>query len=174
MPQEDIRGLKDLIHIPYPLYVYVVGGLLAVALLALVFLLLRKIFRKKEARAPEIPAVPLQEQILKELAGLYALLNEDPGSLKKFHFLLSEIFRRYLELRFGFAATDSTTEEIARLLPRLTHLTEPQKDAILKLLRETDAVKFADKTSSREQAMALGEQSEAFVRSTAPSAGGPE
>lgn len=173
IPQEDIRGLKDLIHIPYPFYVYIVGAILVVALLVLGFLLLRKIFRKKETRRAETAALPYPEQILMELSELYALLNDTPGSLKRFHFLLSEIFRRYLELRFGFAATDSTTEEIAQQLPRLAHVTEPQKDAILKLLRETDAVKFADQTTSREEAMIVGEQAEAFVRSTQPAAGGP-
>jgi hypothetical protein len=165
--QEDIRGLKDLIHIPYPLYYYAIGAALTAALLFLVALLVRKILRKlrkpKEARPPR----PLHETILQELSDL----RQDDGDEKRFHFRLSEIVRRYLEGRFRFAATDSTTEEILSHLPRLEVLPEAQKGPLIRLLKETDSVKFANQHRTREEAVALVGLAEAFVRETTPAEG---
>src|SRR5262249_2157456 len=134
MPQEDIRGLKDLIHIPYPFYFYVMGAVLTAALVFLVFFFISKALRKKGRGSGAIPPLPLHEQILKELSDLGGSLDDAPDAVKKFHFRLSEIFRRYLEGRFAFAATDSTTEEILQKLPLLSALTEPQKEALTRIL----------------------------------------
>ncbi|HSA59763.1 MAG TPA: hypothetical protein VLJ37_08775 [bacterium] len=168
MPQEDIRGLKDLIHIPYPFYDYLIGAALLAALVFLAAILVRRIFRKTKGPEPAAPPQPLHERILEELSNLRNRDDVGPGADKTFHFLLSEIFRRYLEGRFQFAATDSTTEEIAAHLPDLDSLTGPQRESILRILRETDAVKFAERRKSKEEALALIGLAEAFVRETAP------
>lgn len=169
MPQEDIRGIKDLIHIPYPPLVFILGAVIVLLILAGVVFALRSFLRKHPSHAPSAPPIPIPDQILNELAGLYAQLSETPESIKAFHFRLSEIFRRYLEFRFGFAATDSTTEEIVQQLPRVSQMSDTERDSILKILRGADEVKFADQKRSREESVLLGEQTEALVRNTQPS-----
>jgi len=172
MPQEDIRGLKDLIHIPYPPLVYVLGAAAVLMILVGIFYGLRKLLRKKSKQAPCAPPIPVPDQILAELTGICANLDEAPESIKRFHFRLSELFRRYLEFRFGFAATDSTTEEVIEYLDGSPQLTVPEKDEIVKILRAADEVKFADQVRSREESRNLGEQTEALVRSSETTRGG--
>ncbi len=176
MPQEDIRGLKDLIHIPYPLSYWFIGAALAIGLIALAFFLIRKYFKKTPPPKEVAPPQPLHERILKELSELRERYDYTPATEKKFHFLLSEIFRRYLEGRFQFAATDSTTEEILARLPRISQLTESQKEPLARILKGTDEVKFAERHKTREEAHALIGLAETFVRETTPAPledGGP-
>jgi hypothetical protein len=81
-------------------------------------------------------------------------LLEDGGSLS-FHMRLSEILRAYLGARFGFAALEATTSEIALALAVRPDEVGEWRHEILRVLRDMDLVKFAKHTAAREESEAL-------------------
>jgi len=70
------------------------------------------------------------------------LANEDLSG-KEFCLGLSSLVRECLQYRFGFAAVDSTTEEILRELEK-HKLTDNEREAAEKCLKVCDVVLYAD------------------------------
>ena len=68
---------------------------------------------------------------------------------------LSEILRAYLGARFGFAALEATTSEIALALAVRPDEVGEWRHEILRVLRYMDLVKFAKHTAAREESEAL-------------------
>ena len=88
-----------------------------------------------DRRPPEVIA---EEELARlEAAGLW-----QQGRRKEFYIELTDILRRYLERRYGFAATRATSMEIFRRLRRLG-LDGRLIAAIKNLLERADLVKFA-------------------------------
>jgi hypothetical protein len=104
--------------------------------------------RKPEASQPLLPPHREAEQSLRELE---AMGLPAKGDFKKQYFILSEIFRRYLERRFGFPAVERTTEEILAGLDAL-QVTELLRDEVRMFLYNTDPVKFAGASCSTVEA----------------------
>ncbi len=67
----------------------------------------------------------------------------DAPSLRKLYFILSEIFRRYLEKRFGFPALDWTSEEIIKWSESDKRFDPATHAQMSRLLKRTDLIKFA-------------------------------
>jgi len=145
----DIHGLK-----PLELPKRNVLLLLAVASLLMLsaagaWLLWRKRTKPAQIQPGLLPHLEA-EQRLRELEAMGLLAR---GDFKKYFFLLSEIFRIYLERRFAFPAVERTPEEILVSLDAL-ELTNAQKDEIRLFLRATEPVKFAGAGCSTEEAAA--------------------
>ena len=95
------------------LFLYVVGGLAAAGLGALVALLVRRRLRARSPAAPAAPPRPAHEVAMEKLDRLGALLAQGiDGDLRPFYFQLSEAIREYLGGRFGFDSLEMTTEEL--------------------------------------------------------------
>jgi hypothetical protein len=107
------------------------------------------------------------EWALIELAALTEppLATED--DVARFHERLSDIVRRYLELRFGLRAPEQTTAEFLQEMRGCTHLLPDQQSALRDFLERCDLVKFARVIPCPEECGALAELARRVVVETA-------
>jgi hypothetical protein len=143
-PPTEIKDIKPLVEIERNWWPWVIAGLALLGLLIALYFL----WKKWQCRSP-VPASPPKRQLLphelamRELDALRAKGLLEAGQIQEYYFGLSEIFRRYLEFRYGFPALDWTTEEIIGHLHKVKELDSRKTDQLLVILRNTDQVKFA-------------------------------
>jgi len=151
--QDSLRALKDPLSIPYTLAEILIAlGVLAL-LVAGGILLYRRL--KRRAPAPAQPAVqgpvkPPHLVALEELAGLRAKRLWQQGRVKEYHTEMTEVLRRYFELRFGVNALEETTEEILSGLHN-AGVREGVLESVGGILRRADLVKFATHQPTPEE-----------------------
>ena len=90
--------------------------------------------------APKV-IIPAHVVALKELDELDKAKIWQAGNIKKYHTELSEIIRRYTEIRFRFIALELTTDEIIENLK--DKISSEQIKNINLLLQRSDLAKFA-------------------------------
>lgn len=132
------RGVVDIPRERSYLLGWIAGGLLL--LLALLGFIIRRLLR------PRIVPVAIVPAHTRALARLQRLLEEElleRGEIKPFYYLLSEIFRYYLEDRYGLRASEQTSEEFLQDLAASTEITGPYKQTLRLFLERTDPVKYA-------------------------------
>ncbi len=156
---------------------WVLGGIAAAFLGALLTLLLLRWWRKRaRAQAPPPPPRPAWELALKELNRLEHERNAmfvdaqvPPDAEKVILWVdgVSDAVRAYLGRRYGFDGLESTTDEAIEHLQRAKVLgvTLPE---IEMLLGDCDLVKFAQAPIDSEQAESLLASSFRVVRRTSP------
>jgi hypothetical protein len=150
---EDIRGLKEQrsFKSDIPWWLIAAGAALLVA--AVVFVILYR-----RARRPiDLSSKEIDTRLPWEIAfaELDALASEDlvaRGQFKLYYLRLSEIFRRYLERRYGIGALERTTWEIIREF-RVLALPEDEAEQVRSFLDDCDLVKFAKFVPTSEQAI---------------------
>lgn len=140
------------------------GSLLILAALAGVGVMIRNRLRRP---APLIlPEIWALEQ-------LGAMRGSDPvgtGRVREYYYRLSEIVRRYIELKFSLAAPERTTEEFLALLARDRKALHYDARKLGEFLEACDIVKYAAFTPIREDADAALSTATAFVHATAAAA----
>jgi hypothetical protein len=169
----DVAGadLKDLREIPpperppepprWPWWPFGAGALiLAVMLAPGLWLLLR---RKPEAPAPVAP----QAWAAAELERLEALDLPARGEINRYHTLLSDVVRRYLELRFQLHAPQQTTAEFLRAMQSAPQLGPAQRELLREFLGRCDLAKFAGFIASAPECQELAAMARAVVTETA-------
>ena len=159
----DIHDIKPLEDVRRNLSLFFSAAALAVLLLALGAWFYGK-RRKKPGPIPWSLA-PNQEAI-ENLQMLEDMRLIKKGEFKKHYFLLSEVFRKYIERRFAFPAVERTSEEISGELASL-HATEPLRNQIQAFLGNTDLVKFAQAACTPDEARAETDRVRRFVVETA-------
>lgn len=137
---KPLRGPKDY-EGRIPLWVLITAA--AVALGVLLFLY----FYRRAGKPIDLGREAVDNRLPWEiaLAELQALRNSDliaKGLYKPYYLRLSEVFRKYLERRYGISALERTTHEIIGEFRGLA-LDKVEEEAIRKLLEECDLVKFA-------------------------------
>jgi len=147
------RPARDLlVGWPIPWWILAV-----VALIAFLIWLSRR-HRRTVAAGPSI--VPPFERAQREFSRVAALALVEAGERGRYVTLMVEVLRDYLASRFPLAQLSLTTDE---LLPELRDATTVPADRLARLLREADLVKFARRTLTTDQALALGEEARAIV-----------
>jgi len=135
----DIRDLKPPYQVPinHAVYYYLAAAVVLGAL-AVWWFFRRK---KKEGSAVGDTRTPW-ERAVDELSALRnsACLREEKW--REWYFALTEIFRRYLDGRYGVETLEATTTEAKAILPQLP-VTENERQEILDFLEFADLVKFA-------------------------------
>lgn len=139
----DIKDIKPLVHIEAPWGHYIWKGLGILCLMALAYFLWNKWKKKPYAKPETIEILTAEQKALSELQKLKSRGWMEMGRVRDHFFELSEIFRRYLENRYGFPAQESTTEEIITHFKRSSELSDSQKLQAVSILSESDKVKFA-------------------------------
>jgi hypothetical protein len=138
-----------------------IGVALVLAALALVvWELLRRRFRRAVPLTPDAWA-------LRELNNLAALDLSQSKEVERFPTLLSDVVRRYLELRFRLPATRQTTVEFLESMQKSPHLTAAQQVLLREFLHLCDLAKFARAELSVENCQNLTAEARGFVEQTA-------
>ena len=113
----DIRDLKPQFHAPVKraLYYYIAGAVIAAGLL--IWLILRRRKRREEA-VIEDSRTPWERAFddLTELKDSNCLAEQ---KWREWYFALTEIYRRYLDGRYGVDTLEATTTEVKLTLPSL-------------------------------------------------------
>jgi len=98
--------------------------------------------RRKAEPAPYVDPRPPWEIAYTDLTVLKNKNLPEEGEVKKYYFELSEIMKRYLGLKFEFAAIDMTTAEIDDYLQDRS-LDEDILESLISFFDHADLVKFA-------------------------------
>jgi len=143
----------------------IAGALLIGALAVAVFVA----WLKRRAQRPAPPILP-EVWALRALAQLEAADLISSGQAKEFYYRLSEIVRVYIELKFGLAAPEMTTEEFLGALARDRGAVPYDADRLRDFLQACDLVKYAAfRPRQEDSAQALG-TARAFIDATAAAA----
>jgi hypothetical protein len=147
---------------------------LGLALLAAAIVLWLRRSRPDAPAAPVRPAEPAHVIALRSLDNLAASSLPERGRMKDHYVGLSAILRRYVEDAFRTPAVESTTDEIAAVVPRLP-LPAGEGDRLLALLADADLVKFAKQDPGAARAAEDLARARTWVEATRPrpAAGGP-
>jgi hypothetical protein len=151
------------------LLLYILGGLAAAALVALLTLLIRKLWarRRPKPEPPPPPPRPAEEIAYEKLNALKRSNLLAEGELKEYHVRLSEAVREYIGNRYGFDSLELSSEELIQAV-RKVDISKNEYELILDFLGETDLVKFAKLLPSVAASEDLLEQSFRFVDRTTP------
>jgi hypothetical protein len=138
-----------------------IGVVLVLAALGLV---VWEVVRRRLRRA-----VPLTADgwALREFDKISALDLADSEQVERFPILLSDVVRRYLELRFRLHASRQTTAEFLEAMQHAPQLTASQQGLLRSFLERCDLAKFARQTPSPEECQALAGRARSFVEQTA-------
>jgi hypothetical protein len=143
----DITGIEALPPPPPgPDWLLGTGLTLGVLLLAgTVWVLLRRWFGKPQVLEPD-------QWAWRELDRIEGLNLPGAGEVERYHTLLAEVVRGYLEKRFRIPATTRTTAEFLEALERLpASVPAPQHAAVRQFLEHCDLAKFARARFSGEE-----------------------
>lgn len=106
------------------------------------------------------------EVALQRLEDIRALMQ--PASAREFSIAVSDIVRRYIELRFDVTATRRTTEEFLHDLLESSNASLARHQALLgDFLHQCDFVKFAASSLTLPNMESLRQSARAFVLATA-------
>jgi hypothetical protein len=141
---KEIRDVKPPLTIPITLadlLPYIIGAAVAGGLIWL-FIYVRSKRKRGESLIPQAPPRPANEVALERLRSLQSEQLWQRGKIKEYHSGVTDILRLYIEGRFGFAALESTSEEILTSGP-IKSLPEDEREALREILTRADLVKFA-------------------------------
>ncbi len=103
---------------------------------------------------------------LRELDRLESLKLPERGAIERYHTLLANVLRGYLEKRFAVRARRQTTPEFLRAAAQIPELTDGQRDALRDFLERCDLAKFARASVDAQQCQALSDSARDFVKQT--------
>lgn len=150
----------------------VYGGMAAVVLFVLAYLLARWYQRRPKPTPPPPPPRPPWEVALESFRDIrYAQLIEQQRYQEHFD-RVTHTLRQYLGDRFGFDGLESTTTEI------MAHLSShPDASPVLQevklFMQESDLVRFADVEPTEAQCRGILDRSEQVVQSSIPTLAAP-
>ena len=137
----DIRPQADL-DVP-PVWLWVLGGLLIVALIGVaIFLFLRR-RREEAADAPVLDPRTAYEIAIDELARISKLDLPGKARFKEHYTLVAGVVRTYVEAEYLIPAMDRTTAELRTAL-RLAPIDLPSTREVIAFLSDCDLVKFTE------------------------------
>jgi hypothetical protein len=116
------------------------------------------------------PARPLtpHEWAARELDRIEALQLPRAGELERYHTLLSDVVRVYLEQRFSLPASHQTTAEFLETMRRSPQLTPAQQGLLRDFLGRCDMAKFARAAPPPAECRAVAAMARGFVQETTP------
>ncbi len=112
------------------------------------------------------PALPPGAWALAELERIQLPVEFTERDVEHFFTRLSDVLRRYVELRYHLPAPEQTTAEFLEEMRRSPQL-QPEQQAVLRdFLERCDLVKFARVQPSTEECRAAAERARTFVEQT--------
>jgi hypothetical protein len=164
----EIKDVKPPLLAPFDYRPLVILGavLLGLAIIAAIAFAAVRRMRRPKVEIPE--PLPAPEVLaLKELSELEALSLLEKGETDRYYTKLSEIFRRYLGLRFSVYALEFTTGEIVDALKN-KWLEHAVFTSVQQLLEECDLVKFAKHAPDAKDQREMMPRSKKIIEQTTP------
>jgi len=147
-----VYPLKKQINYPITfkeLVPYFLVGLGAVALIALLIFVFRRIFNKKQNVVKE--SEPAHIVALRELEKYRSDKYWTPSHQKAFYSGITDILKNYIDQRFGIDAPEMTTVELFGDLKKCDSITPQMYESLKQLFERADFVKFAKYVASDEE-----------------------
>jgi len=126
-------------------------------------------FELKRRLTPPKPELAPHEWAARELDRLDTMSLPQHGQADRFHTLLSDTIRRYLELRFHLRAPRQTTAEFLEAMRQSPNLNADQRNLLREFLERCDLAKFARAEYSVAESHATAAMARTFVEQTKPS-----
>lgn len=126
------------------------GGLLAVALIVLLILYLRKRKKNQPLFVKVKPAEPAHVIALRKLDEIKSQKLWETGKVKEFHSELTDTIRFYLDERFELSTIESTTDEILAAVKSVDQQSEWHVK-LKEVLERADLAKFAKFTPLQDE-----------------------
>lgn len=158
----DQPPLADFTRTMYERGWIIAGAVLALLLLLAIYLLMRR----RDAGAP-VDTRPPHQIALEELHRIEALDLPSQSRFKEHYTLVTDCVRRYLERAFGTRALDRTTGELRTAL-KSSSMAREHADFTVRLLEESDLVKFTKLPPEVEDARASTTRARDLVMMTLP------
>jgi len=136
----EIADIKEPMRLRGPIWPYLLIPL-AVLVIVLSIVFLRKYFRKK-LDIPAVPPRPPWETAYEKLDSLKAERHIEFGRLKRYYFDLSLIIREYVEARYEFPAAEYTTYELENT-EKLREIDTTLYNQLFDFFYRADLAKFA-------------------------------
>jgi hypothetical protein len=161
----DLKGLRDPTFIeplalpPEPditLWSWFGGVVLLVLLFALSFF-----WWRRRARTAPIAA---EQRALRELERVLALQLPERGKVARFHGLLANVVRRYLERKYQLPARRRTTREFLEVVGTSEKLSGPGQEFLREFLPLCDFAKFAGADARTPECLDLADKVRAFIK----------
>jgi hypothetical protein len=163
---DELRGNTGIEHLPpkpatswWPLWVGV--GLLGVTAAGLMAW-------RHGRRLLTAPEVPPYAWALKELDAIADRPLPEATAAERYHTLVSNIIRQYLEMRFQLHAPRQTTEEFLHAMRQSPKLSPEQQTLLEAFLQRCDLAKFARAGYSAAECQDTLTMARQFVQQTAP------
>lgn len=139
----------------------IIWAAVTIGIIALLWVLIRKLQAKKKVLQPELPAN--EKALIRLQEAMNQFLESDP---KLFVIEVSNTIRQYLEDRFLISAPELTTEEFLIIIRSDNQLHPQHKQALNEFLNISDLVKFAKLEPNRQQLLELFDTAKEFVQQT--------
>jgi len=123
------------------------------------------LYRRRRARPSPHRA---EQRALRELGRVLAWHLPDQGKIERFHTLLANVVRRYLENKFQLPARRRTTAEFLDVVRTCQGLSGPQQGFLRDFFTSCDLAKFAGANVSTRECLALAEKARAFIGQSSP------
>lgn len=169
-PPADLGKLRDITGVervpepppeaPWPIWPWLVPAALGVSAL------LAWLWQRRRRRAT--PPPPADQWALAEIQRIAGLGLAGNGEVERYHTLLSDVVRRYLELRFQLPASRQTTPEFLQTMAASGLLAPAQQALLSGFLERCDLAKFARAGFSVDECRQAAAMACAFVEQTAP------
>jgi hypothetical protein len=147
--QKGVCDIKKPVNTPFtlaelkPYLIYIIGFILITGAI-IAFLVWR--FNKK-LKIPfmkkEIPVDPPHVIALRDLERIKEEKLWQKDQVKKYHSQLTDVLRRYIEVRFQLPALEQTSDEIIKSLAKVDEIEAKNKENLKNILQLADLVKFA-------------------------------
>ena len=124
--------------------------------------------RQRPRDRQQVHTVLPHEWAFEQLRQLVSEELAQQGRTKEFYHRLSDILRRYIELRFGLHAPERTTEEFLSELGSDRTLEPKHKDLLKAFLVHCDLVKFAEFQPSTKEVQRAFDGCKEFIVETEP------
>jgi len=155
-PIHDIRPPLDIF--PYPMWMVVTAGAVALVALALIVTGIVRAVRNR----PAAPPPSAREIALSRLKQAEAdLVRKEPYA---FSIQVSDILRQYVSAQYHVHATEQTSPEFLAEAARSPHFTGADKTLLAEFLERCDLIKFAHVDATADDSRALLEQAVRFVQ----------
>lgn len=166
----DIRPPAEVDQPPFAEFtrtVYERGWIITGAVLALLMLLAVFLLRRERGAGAPVDTRSPHQIALEELHRIEALDLPSQSRFKEHYTLVTDCIRRYLEGAFDTRALDRTTDELRTAL-EISTMAPDHADVTMRLLEESDLVKFTALPPEVEDARASTVRALSLVVMTAP------